>query len=309
MNKVNVKQHVVPQSYLRRFAKKNKNNKGYHIGVRRHDKNDILLFVKAIDDIAYVDNYYDVSVRDDPKHWERYFSREIEPLYGTSLGNIISKAVLTMPDHRVLCDNDKHILAELISFQFLRVPAFLNHHIERGVEFGQKLKKQIIQLFEHRISKDQIDNLNNLTIDSDLVKDITFDAISDSERLTEFAKILEDRIWTIDCNNTVIPFITSDNPVILYNFINGTADYKSSGIGRQDTIILFPLSSRHLLQIFPKELLGKTGIKIDGSMIAINKKDIKFVIGVNMLQIQHASKEAYMDPKFLEEIKAYDRVL
>ena len=73
MNKVNVKQHVVPQSYLRRFAKKNKNNKGFHIGVRRYDKTGIHLFVQAIDNIAYIDNYYDVSVRDNPKYWELYF--------------------------------------------------------------------------------------------------------------------------------------------------------------------------------------------------------------------------------------------
>ena len=70
------KQHVVPQSYLQRFAKKNTNNKGYHIGVRLKNKGKINLFTKAIDDIAYVDNYYDVSTREDPKYWEHYFSKK-----------------------------------------------------------------------------------------------------------------------------------------------------------------------------------------------------------------------------------------
>ena len=41
MIKSNIKQHVVPKSYLKRFGKKNLNNKGYNIAVKQLKSNKI----------------------------------------------------------------------------------------------------------------------------------------------------------------------------------------------------------------------------------------------------------------------------
>ena len=43
MIKSNIKQHVVPKSYLKRFGMKNLNNKGYNIAVKQLKSNKIFI--------------------------------------------------------------------------------------------------------------------------------------------------------------------------------------------------------------------------------------------------------------------------
>ena len=45
MIKSNIKQHFVPKSYLKRFGKKNLNNKGYNIAVKQLTSNKIFMML------------------------------------------------------------------------------------------------------------------------------------------------------------------------------------------------------------------------------------------------------------------------
>lgn len=51
MIKSNIKQHFVPKSYLKRFGKKNLNNKGYNIAVKQLKSNKI--FIDSINNVAF----------------------------------------------------------------------------------------------------------------------------------------------------------------------------------------------------------------------------------------------------------------
>ena len=130
MIKSNIKQHVVPKSYLKRFGKKNLNNKGYNIAVKQLKSNKI--FIDSINNVAFKKNFYDVSDKFNPKYLENYFSREIEPLYGPEMTNIIASLTLSQKKDDVLTVSQIHSLSKMISFQVLRVPGFLERRFKHG---------------------------------------------------------------------------------------------------------------------------------------------------------------------------------
>ena len=79
MEKSYVKQHIVPQSYLKRFAEMNRNNRDYHICVfRKRYKAANNPFIRSIKDVGFIKNIYDVTTREDSKYWEHFIDRNIE---------------------------------------------------------------------------------------------------------------------------------------------------------------------------------------------------------------------------------------
>lgn len=298
-----IKQHVVPQSYLQRFAEKNTNNKGYHIGVRLKNKGKINLFTRAIEDIAYVDNYYDVSTREDPKYWEHYFSKYIEPLYGQPLSKIISKITLSASGEKILDYNDKYILALMICFQISRVPAFIDRQLEKGKNICDEIIDNFFKTYGDYLSDEQVAAINRINIDRNFLMDNVLINITDDRRLEKRTKILANKVWVVYYNNSVIPFFTSDNPVLLYNIETHSIDYEDNGIGRNDSIISFPLTGRILVQLFSPALFLNSANGIDSKRIVLENKDLKFIIGNNLLQIEHSSYQSFMHPQFLYEIE------
>lgn len=75
--KKNIKQHIVPQSYLKRFSKQGEGQRSSHyLNVRL--KLGQQTFQQSISEVAFVKNYYDVTSREDIKYWEKYFASNIE---------------------------------------------------------------------------------------------------------------------------------------------------------------------------------------------------------------------------------------
>lgn len=298
-----VKQHIVPTSYLKRFARR-KNQKNYYIGVRRKTDNDeVRLFNSNIRDIGYVCNYYDVNLHDDPKYWEHYFSRVLEPMYGNDLNNIIAKVVLNANDSTVLGESDKTVLAKMICFQFARVPSFVNVFISKGIEYGESIAQQLQPYLEKQMGS-RFNNIVSIATSPDNVKDIILNGITAEERLQKYADILRKRVWIVLYNKTYMPFYTSDNPVIMYNINHKSVEYAYVGIARTDTMLYFPLSSRVMIQILPGIIpKGELRSDLDGKRVILLEDEIKFIMNVNMMQIAHASKDVFMDPDHLLFIK------
>lgn len=301
MSKDYVRQHIVPQSYLRRFTNKCDKSKKSRIGVRYDINGKIKLVNKLISDVACIKNYYDVTKREDPKYWEKYFSREIESLYGRKLGNIISKLILSAEDEEILNSDEISILSKLICFQFLRVPMFLDRHINNAIDKGKLLKEIIECTYGNKLPKEQIDVLKNMKLDDDFFKNISFEFISNEERLEFYSNILIKKKWLYLINYTNVPFVTSDNPVILYNYIKNDYGYENNGIARNDSIIFFPISSNILVEILPA-LFDDLDDDINNKRVFLNECDMKFICDINKLQINHSNREVYMNLDYYNKI-------
>ena len=129
----------------------------------------------------------------------------------------------------------------MICFQILRVPAFIDRQLEKGKNMCDEIINHFFKTYGDYLSDEQVASINRINIDRNFLMDNTLINITDDQRLEKRAKILANKVWAVYYNNSVIPFFTSDNPVLMYNIVTHSIDYEDNGIGRNDSIIFFPL--------------------------------------------------------------------
>ena len=302
MIKSNIKQHVVPRSYLKRFGKKNLNNKGYNIAVKQLKSNKI--FIDSVDNVAFRKNFYDVSDKKDSKHWEKFFSSEIEPLYGPEMTNIIVSLTLSNKKNDILTVSQLVLLSKMISFQILRVPGFLESRFKNGeIMFDETINEtsQWFQLPPEIIKSKLEDFVKNK---DNFIRNMTIPLIVDKDRLDKLSDVLAEKIWLIYFNNSSVPFITSDSPVVMHNIIRNSVSYADNGIGRDDTFIYYPISSKILIRIIPRNFRGRNMNSLNNTLGFLSNADISFINSVNNLQIRHAENQIFVHPDFMDYLES-----
>ena len=302
MIKSNIKQHVVLKSYLKRFGKKNLNNKGYNIAVKQLKSNKI--FIDSVDNVAFRKNFYDVSDKKDSKHWEKFFSSEIEPLYGPEMTNIIASLTLSNKKNDILTVSQLVLLSKMISFQILRVPGFLERRFKNGeIMFDETINEtsQWFQLPPEIIKSKLEDFVKNK---DNFIRNMTIPLIVDKDRLDKLSDVLAEKIWLIYFNNSSVPFITSDSPVVMHNIIRNSVSYADNGIGRDDTFIYYPISSKILIRIIPRNFRGRNMNSLNNTLGFLSNADISFINSVNNLQIRHAENQIFVHPDFMDYLES-----
>ena len=129
--------------------------------------------------------------------------------------------------------------------------------------------------------------------ETDNIKNQALEIIID-DVLPKSEEILSGKTWNIYINNLDIPLFTSDNPVVLYNFLTESFDYYNNGLRRDDNIILFPLTDKILVHISPPSFS-----KIINESIT-DTKDLKYISAINRLQIEHCTNEVYFPPEYID---------
>lgn len=101
-------------------------------------------------------------------------------------------------------------------------------------------------------------------------------------------------IYDLGCkliiNNSLIDFITSDNPVVFYNkyYIN---DFRSgTGLSNKGLLIFFPVSPKYSVVLFDKTIYRVGGKKTFGNIKVRNEEDI---LQINALQIINSHQSFY----------------
>lgn len=292
------KQHIVPQSYLRRFATQNPKSKKYIIGVR--DKS-VRLFSQSIENVGYLKNYYDTECHDDKKYWEHYFAKEIEPIYSRDLDLIITKINMSRPEAVILNDDDKEKLTIMMCFQMLRDPDYIDKAISEMPDFVYEFKKKIIKA-NPELSSDQVRIVKKVNYSKDMCKEEILKIITDSDRYKSFAKALSNKAWYIFYNSISkkMPFVTSDKPVVIYNYASRKREML--GIGRNDTFIYYPVNPSILIAIYPPKIFFSDMLKGSDTVTILRGKDIEFIGKFNCHQISDCYKQAFLPLFFYNDI-------
>ena len=279
-------QHIVPVSYLKRFAKKGKS--AYRIGVIQRGRKH---FIDAVESVGYIKNYYDVSFLNDIKHWEHYFNDEIESPCRIPMTNLIAKAILSAPNRIVISDNDRYLLSKFIIIQSLRVPSFIDYHILDFEEKITKYKSQIIDSYS--FSQEQLDVIKGISFSPDEKRNIILSGITDPERLTKYCRILANKPWVVYVNCTALPFITSDNPVVMTNILSLSNSRSDNGIGNENTIFFFPISPQIALGIYPYHFASSLD-NYNGKRIYLYDSDLHMIDGMNRVLISQCYKQCFV---------------
>ena len=254
--------------------------------------------------MAFRKNFYDVSDKKDSKHWEKFFSSEIEPLYGPEMTNIIASLTLANKKNDILTVSQLVLLSKMISFQILRVPGFLERRFKNGeIMFDETINEtsQWFQLPPEIIKSKLEDFVKNK---DNFIRNMTIPLIVDKDRLDKLSDVLAEKIWLIYFNNSSVPFITSDSPVVMYNFISNSVSYTDNGLGRDDTFIYYPLSSKILIKIVPRNFRGRNMNSLNNTLEFLSNADISFIKLVNNLQIRHAENQIFVHPDFMDYLES-----
>ena len=254
--------------------------------------------------MAFRKNFYDVSDKKDSKHWEKFFSSEIEPLYGPEMTNIIASLTLSNKKNDILTVSQLVLLSKMISFQILRVPGFLERRFKNGeIMFDETINEtsQWFQLPPEIIKSKLEDFVKNK---DNFIRNMTIPLIVDKDRLDKLSDVLAEKIWLIYFNNSSVPFITSDSPVVMHNIIRNSVSYADNGIGRDDTFIYYPISSKILIRIIPRNFRGRNMNSLNNTLGFLSNADISFINSVNNLQISHAENQIFVHPDFMDYLES-----
>lgn len=125
--------------------------------------------------------------------------------------------------------------------------------------------------------------------------------ITDTERMQRFSNVLLNKNWAILYNsmNDKIPYITSDNPAVIYNYT--TKIRNKVGIGRDDIIIYYPLTPKIMVAIYLKIPLFSTENLYD-RVCVLSETDITQIIGMNRMQIDGCYKQAFIPLNYYNQI-------
>lgn len=244
MNTAYVKQHIVPKCYLDRFAEFN--NGKYLIGTRYVDDNGVVkLFTEVTTKVGYVRNFYDVTDKEDEKHWEHYLANEIDHLFDIELGNIISSIHLSGEGFK-LSDDDISALSKIVVSQTVRVPESVDYVLDNLYpKVAKNVKKEILDMLPDDIRNRDKPIIDSIEMTKQSQKESYFNYFFDEKNFKKLSDVVKSRVWVVYINavSSSLPFITSDNPVLVESLddINRVGVFRN-GIASPNTCFFFPLT-------------------------------------------------------------------
>ncbi len=286
------KQHYVPQVYLRNFSYENK--KLYRLFAFNKALNKIIS--TNVEDIASERNFYTLEKADNKYEWENFYAENLEPFMGKIIKDIIKKCDLRLFQKNAIILNEetKFALSIIIVYQMLRGKHARSYQRKIFDEKAPEVMKDVKKRFLGKINKEIDEQIVNFKYDEEIFKLISRNVVLDSERIINFAKAFFNRSWLfikIDGNSE---FVTSDDPIVIMNKDTLDVTPFNNGIGRNNTIIYYPLSSKLILAMYPNHMLFGAIQNWDRTLTLIDeKKENNFIFTMNSKQLDHCSNYIY----------------
>ena len=277
-----IKQHYVPQFYLRNFSNRTKN--GFFIHCYDIDKNNA--YPANIKNIAEEKYFYKIG----EENFEEYFQKTEE--LASPLINNLSKNEKIKPLNNV---KNREKLSLFIAIQFLRTKEMREDLLENFSKISTHLQK-------YNLSDDM--ELLLKQIDEKHIKHNQMDFIIHYSR--EIMSEILFKKWVVLKNKTDIDFLTSDNPVVLYN-PHGLLGFASEYIH-----IFYPINPKLCLCLLDPLNYSNFGEfkRFEGDEIFLNiRKTEKFQINsiddvylINDVQSKNATKHIF------SKYNSFDRI-
>lgn len=260
MGKKTRKEHMVPQTHIRYFSYKNRNTDKIVVV----DKNKKEPYLSCVKDVACKRDLYEVSDKE-ANYWEKWYGK-IEEKIPMIYNAIIINSKFANNKEKVLSNFLKRELSLIIISQLLRTEVSKKHFTQIGLRTVANFLETINSLLDGELSKEQIELLNAYNENEDFVYSLSLEHWNSNDFVNKCINILLNKVWIIhkNLNYKETPFVTSDNPVVLYNLYTHEIGFGNNGLLREGTIIYFSINKELLVAIYPKfEELKKYNDKID----------------------------------------------
>jgi len=301
MGKQYVNQHIVPKRYLDRFAS-HVDGKSI-IGTRYYVKDKPKCFPASTSDVGYIKNFYDVTDKEDPKYWEHFFANEIDTLCGADMENIISAATLGNNNSAVLTDHAIEVLAKIIVAQMMRIPSSIDYVKEIYPRIEKEVKERALSIIPASLMSKYESKIKEITLDEQWQKEQFLNHSFDSVNFDRYCRLLQDRIWVVYVNTlrTVIPFVTSDNPVLIEGVGTSEVGLFRNGLANPATCIFYPLSPAIAVASYSKRgIMGVAKDDLDRRKVLLD--EYKFIIDKDYKIMEQAYHHSFIPQPFYDEI-------
>ena len=296
-------QHIVPKRYLDRFG--TRDGKRTIIGTRIVNKGNVRFFTDSTANVGYIKNYYDVTDKNDPKYWEHYFAREIDTLCGQDLENIIAKVTLSYPDVIILSAHDKEVLSKLIISQLMRIPESINYvKTVLYPRVSAQVKEELVSTLPPAFVEKHREQIMNTEFSEQYQKELMLNHSFEPVNFERYCKVLQDGIWVVYTNmhRDTMPFITSDNPVLVEGVGSKETGMFRNGLVNPATCIFYPLSPRIAVTIYSRQgILGAAADEYDGKKILLD--ELKYIMSRNANIMAQAHRHSFIPQPLYDVVR------
>lgn len=277
------KEHFIPRCYLKNFS-----SSGYMNKCVKKSENQVLVYNKLKKN-KYVSRIYDIACENYFYDLDNVDNIEEKLIIEKALGEIESGFSNLLDKFIRICDNKENINSALITkrserekfayyivIQLLRTKKF--REIQKN--FYQKMLDQRLTFYK-LFRKNYFGEDINLSAGDILIngKTIHLERLFDDELIDEMSLFILDSYWTFIYNDTLVPFIISDNPVcripILDNYgINN--EMELSSFMSNSLEINFPLNNKISLHIYRNKSIfyKQFGKALNNRLILVGKEDL-----------------------------------
>ncbi len=298
-------QHVVPQTYLKRFAVEDNNNKKKYF-VFAYDKREDKCWNTNINQVAAQTDFYQLKKASNINCWEEIYSRFVEQDLNQLLSDMIARYEPNVfaKEAIVFEDRDKVRIALHIISQLFRGMAALDYEKSIRPFLKQTIRKEALELAkEYGIDSVEVDRCLE---DEDLWRvSYAKQAINHGNHILLLQQLVN-RIWIL-YKSTDDSFITSDSPVLYFNQNNNLVGEFKAGIGYKSTVVFLPISSRLCIGMYTRDELYPFLNIFDNKMAILSGKDEAFIDRVNLLQFRQCNRQVFAkeEEKLLRLIRLY----
>ena len=289
MSKNPVRQHHVPQTYLKNFSfQKREQFKTYTLDMKTRK-----IFEANIKDIAVEKDFYTVNLCANKYAWENFYATHIEPMMGASVKRLIQQVTnnLVQDNAYIINQECKMSLSIIITFQLLRCLKARDYLLTIAPDIEENVLDKIKELFMGK-GDEKLDNqLKNYKISDDLRRWSFMSGTLNEELISKIVTLLSNRYWCIYRITGKGHFISSDNPVMFLNYRTGNVGF---GEGLENSCVYYPISSKLLVAVYPKEFIYEGCKIIDGRLIFINEKDVN---GFNLKHVRQCDRQCFCSKK------------
>lgn len=293
-NDKTIKQHFIPQCYLRNFSPNDSN-------LFTYDKIEGKSFCNRIKNVAYKKCFYDLpekfisnldSIPSGNQFYEKeFFASNVEGQYDVILKKIIERRKSLLKNghiNEIITQQEKEIFAQLIAIQFLRMPDIRDKYsdaLKKGVESRLDIMKSVLSNSNPEHEK-EIENIE-VKYDQDYDPVLHSEMYANEKLYQDISNEILNKHWIyfIAENND---FYTSDNPIVIKEHItNQPSSYE--GFGMKGVEIVFPISSSILLTMWDNNHFEKIQQTPD-SFSEISGKQIR---EYNSFQYIYSNRQTY----------------
>ena len=263
-----IREHYVPQRYLKYFA----NNERFYV----YDKEKLEPRPGNIGDYACERYFYDIdfyAIKNDilesnpnfsfdpiiekqiqtldPQHIEHWFANNVEDWLFKPIDKIITTYTMYTPSHiesiPVLTETEINYLSLYMALQVIRTKEFRESLTELYERLPQLLIRKLTKPQEDHFALDSF----NIKVPTENHKKVLHsEIITDPVIVANLALTFRGKLWVIGYNDSNIPFVTSDHPVVKHGHL-GLHGFNSLGAE-----VCFPLSPNLILLLFDPGIFG-----------------------------------------------------